>query len=423
MDYVLANSPFYRFFLKNADLKTGDVKDVTDIHKVPLTTKEDIQNTDETLLCVKKESVSEWVSTTGTTGAPLFFALTDGDLKRLAENERRTFAQQMGVGKGDTVLVSVAMDNLFIAGLAYYLGVKAAGATVVRSGPYNPARQLDLICELNPSAIVAVPSFMLQLAKEAEKKGLRTDRLGIKNALLIGETIRESDFTSNKLGYMVENAWETEVFSTYGITEASVAFSECTAKRGFHAHPDFVYAEVVDDSGEPVKPGVQGELVVTTFAVEAMPLLRYCTGDITFLLPEDETCPCGNKSQRIGPVIGRKAHRLKIKGTTVYPGAIKNALFDLSAGAGVSGYQIEVYSGSDGTDRVKVRVGTEDTGAGFAEAVLQSIRASARFTPVLELLSPPEMQKILFKGGRRKSLTFIDLRQSKKKPDKGNTQR
>ncbi len=404
IDYLLDRSPYYGRVLKAAEVKSGDIRSLEEIVRLPLTSREDIQGECGSFLSVDRKLIREVVSTTGTTGEPLFFALTEGDLKRLAENERRTFAV-MDIGPGDSVQVAVAMDSLFIAGLAYYLGLRKRGAAIVRSGPHNPKRQLKLLEALAASTIIAVPSFLLRLSKEAESMGIDPVKLNLEKALLIGETVRNSDYSSNSLGNMVESSWNLSTFSTYGITEASVAFSECTKRSGFHAHPDFVYAEVVGDDGNQVEPGECGELVVTTFKVEGMPLLRYRTGDITFLEPG--LCPCGDPSQRIGPIIGRKAHRLKVKGTTVYPGAIKNALYCMS---GITGYQVIVFSSDDGTDRIKVIVGSDDLTPDFEGQVAASIRAHARVTPEIEVLPPSAMEKLLLSRGARKRQTFIDRR-------------
>ena len=134
-----------------------------------------------------------------------------------------------------------------------------------------------------------------------------------------------------------------------------------------------MYPEVVDESGSPVKDGEMGELVVTTFQVEGMPLLRYRTGDITFRI--SEPCACGRNSIRIGPITGRKAHRLKIKGTTVYPRNIENALVGVE---GVENYVIEAYTGDDYGDRIVVKVGSSNMGSAFKLDVCEAIRTKAR---------------------------------------------
>lgn len=405
IDYISARSPFYNRLLSG--LSSSDLLSIDDIRNLPITMKEDLQRDNRAFLCVPGKEVSEIVATTGTTGRPVFFSLTGRDLARLAENERRAF-EGMGIGREDLVQVAVTLDNLFIAGLAYYSGLRSLGAGIIRTGPQNPSRQLELLASLGAGVIVSVPSFLLHIGKEARKAGIPLSGLKVKKALLIGETIRSNDLSSNSLGRAVEEMWGVETFSTYGITEASTAFYECACHKGLHAHPDFVYAEILDDEGNPLPAGEHGELAVTTFQVEGMPLLRYRTGDVTFLL--EGPCECGSNGQRLGPVVGRKSHRLKVKGTTVYPGAIENGLHGV---AGVVNFQICASSGPEGSDLILVRVGSEDASQGFIERVRTSIRSYARVTPEVEVLAPAAVEALLLEGGRRKKMTFVDKRVSK----------
>lgn len=405
------NSPFYRKRL----VYPPDINGIEDISRLPLTTKEDLQRDNWGFLCGPRNNLSEIVATTGTTGAHVFIGLTKKDMERLAENEKRCFSYT-GVTPDDLFLLSVTMDNLFIAGMAYYSGLQRLGAGVIRMGPHSPKRQLELIQGLKPTGIVAVPSFIIAIYKQAEKDNINLEESSLKKIVLIGEAIRNQDFSSNTLGKMVEKASFVESFSTYGITEAQVAFCECREHKGLHSHPDLVYPEIVDDNGNVLKDWETGELVVTTFQIEGMPLLRYRTGDITFKLTE--RCDCGRTSARIGPIIGRKAQKLKIKGTTVYPKAIENALLEID---GIENYVIEAYTGDDQADHVIVKVGisqgsgirgqgSESKSQNLRDAVCENIKAKARVTPHIEIMLPQEVEKILYEGGRRKPMTFIDRR-------------
>ncbi|MBI5562853.1 MAG: AMP-binding protein [Deltaproteobacteria bacterium] len=401
LEYACRNSPFYRERLGSTPPKINGIED---IRKIPLTTKADIQDNNAAFLSVPRKDVAEMVATTGTTGTHVYIYLTAGDLIRLAENERRCFANA-GVTAEDLFLLAVTLDNLFIAGLAYYSGLQRLGAGVVRLGPHSPKKHLETIAALRPTGIVAVPSFMAAIYRQAGKDGVDLGSLGLRKAVLIGETIRNADFSSNALGNIVESMNSLETYSTYGITEIAAAFCECPARRGLHSHSDLVYAEVIGDDGEPAADGEPGELVVTTFGVAGMPLLRYRTGDVTFKVPGQ--CACGRSSARIGPVIGRKAHKLKVKGTTIYPRAIENALVEI---AGVENYVIEAHTGDDHADTVVVKVGAHNQKAAFKLEVSEAIRAKARVTPAVEIMPPQEVEKLLYEGGRRKPMIFIDRR-------------
>lgn len=399
--YLCKRSPFYREKIKTPP----DIKSIEDINKLPITAKEDLQKDNWAFLCVERDSIAEIVATTGITGSHVFIGLTKKDLDRLAENEKRCFSYA-DVTPQDLFLLSVTMDNLFIAGMAYYSGLQRLGAAVVRIGPHSPKKQIELIQTLYPTGIVAVPSFLTAVYKQAEKDGVRLEKSSLKKAVLIGESIRNPDFSSNTLGKMVEKFSVIECFSTYGITEAQLAFCECRHHKGLHSHPDLAYAEILDDAGNAVKDGEIGELVVTTLQMEGMPLLRYRTGDITFKITD--RCDCGRTSARLGPVIGRKAQKLKVKGTTVYPKAIENALLEVE---GVENYVIEAYTGDDQADHIIVKIGSHNGNAALENAICENIKAKVRFTPNIQIMLPQEIEKIQYAGGRRKPMTFVDRRQ------------
>src|SRR3972149_431338 len=208
VSYLYKNSPFYRKKL----VRLPDIKSIEDITKLPITTKDDLQKDNWGFLCVPKNNLSEIVATTGTTGAHVFIGLTKKDLERLAENEKRGFFFTE-VTQDDLFLLSVTMDNLFIAGMAYYSGLQRLGAAVVRIGPHSPKKQIELIQTLHPTGIVAVPSFLTAVYKQAEKDGVQLEKSSLKKAVLIGESIRNPDFSSNTLGKMVEKFNTIECFS------------------------------------------------------------------------------------------------------------------------------------------------------------------------------------------------------------------
>lgn len=401
---VCEKSKFYRGRYSSLGLKPSDINSLTDLTGLPFTSRDEISNNNWEFLSVDRQDAAELVSTTGTTGDPVYAAMTKNDLERLAYNEEKSFTNA-GAEKGDLFFIDVTCDNLFIAGIAYYSGLIRLGASVVRVGAQNIARQFDLIKKLGPRGIVAVPSFIAQMARRAEDYGVDCKKLGIEKIVLIGDSIRHDDFSLNPLGRLVTSSFGNIFYSTYGITEGQVSFCECAERSGLHSHPDLVIAEIIDDKGNPVPDGETGELVITTLQIEGMPLIRYKTGDITFKVPAP--CSCSRNSVRIGPVSGRKHHRLKFKGVTLYPKTIENAVLEVE---GVVNYQIEAFTGDDHTDRVLLRVGTNRNNGSFKGLLVDTLRAKARVSPELEILKPEEVTERLFKGGSRKAITFIDRR-------------
>jgi len=401
---AVLTSSFYRDRFLSGGADVAGVRAPADLARLALTSREDIQRRDQDFWAVPRERVAEIVATTGTTGEPLYVAMTRWDLERLGENERRGFTW-LGAKPGDRFHIAITLDNLFVAGLAYHLGLSMVGAAAVRVGAQPVRRHLDLMKQLRPDGLVAVPSLLLALARRGRADGEDLASFAPQRAMLIGDAIRGQDLTSNTLGRLIEQAWGGELFSTYGLTEAGLAFHECPAHRGLHSHPDLVIVEVVDDAGRPVPEGEAGELVITTLQVEGTPLIRYRTGDVTFLVPG--VCPCGRGGARIGPILGRKQQRLKVKGTTLYPKAIEDVLLSVD---GVENFVIEAHTGDGDTDHLVVRVGSLRGDLTFRGTIGEALYAKARVTPEIHLASPAEVEAVLFEGGRRKPRVFVDLR-------------
>ena len=404
--YAALTSPFYRDRFAAAGVDVSSVRTLADLVRLPITSREDIQRRSRDAWAVPRERVAEIVATTGTTGEPLYVAMTHADLQRLGENERRGFTW-LGARPGGRFHIAITLDNLFVAGLAYHIGLSMVGASAIRVGAQPARRHLDLMKQLRPDGLVAVPSLLLALARQARADGEDLEAFAPRRALLIGDAIRGADLRSNTLGRLLEEAWGGELFSTYGLTEAGLAFHECPAHCGLHSHPDFVIVEVLDDEGRPVPDGEAGELVITNLQVEGTPLIRYRSGDVTFLVPG--VCPCGRGGTRIGPVLGRKQQRMKVKGTTIYPKVIEEALLSVD---GVENFVIEAHTGDGDTDRVVVRVGTLRGDPHFARTVGEALYAKARVTPEICLASPAEVDGLLLEGGRRKPRVFVDLRKA-----------
>jgi phenylacetate-CoA ligase len=344
------------------------------------------------------------VTTSGSTGQPVVVMLTERDLRRLGLNEYHSF-RCAGLARSDTVLLAVTLDRCFIAGLAYFLGLRRLGCTVVRVGPAAPAMHLDLLRRVQPTAIVGVPSFLLLVADKAAEAGLDLRPLGVRKAVCIGEPIRHEDLTLNRAGEAIERHWNARAFSTYGITELASSLCECAAGRGGHLHPELLYLEALDEAGSPVADGQVGELTATTFGVEGMPLIRYRTGD--FAAIDRQPCACGRHSLRIGPIVGRKGHKLKVKGTTIFPATLKAVL---DAVPEVASYVILARREDDLADAVEVRLACAADATRTLAILRERFRGEAKVTPELRLASPEDIEALQMPAGARKRRYFVDLR-------------
>src|SRR4029077_3419594 len=157
-----------------------------------------------------------------------------------------------------------------------------------------PSLQWETIAKLKPTAIVAVPSFIHKLIQYAGEHNIDINTTSVKKAICIGENIRNTDFSLNVLGKKITEAWNIHLYSTYASTEMQTAFTECSEGRGGHHQPELLIVELLDENNQQVKPGEPGEVTITTLGVEAMPLLRYKTGDICISF--DQPCGCGRTS-------------------------------------------------------------------------------------------------------------------------------
>ncbi|UMQ44210.1 AMP-binding protein [Chryseobacterium sp. Y16C] len=404
LNYLETHSPFYQRLFKENNINIADIQTLEDLQKIPTTVKNDIQQNNDDFFCVTPDKIVDYSTTSGTLGDPVTFGLSDNDLERLAYNEAISFACA-GIRKGDVVQMITTIDKRFMAGLAYFLGLRKMGASVVRMGPGIPELQWDSIFRYKPKYLITVPSFLLKMIDYAEKHGVDYKNSSVYGAVCIGESIKNQDFTDNILSQKIKEKWNIKLFSTYASTEMSTAFTECEFQNGGHHHPELIITEILDDEGEPVNEGESGELTITTLGVEAIPLLRFKTGDI--VKAHYEPCQCGRNTMRLGPVIGRKQQMIKYKGTTLYPPAMNDILNDFN---GISCCQIVIQTNEIGLDEIIIKLSTENNDENFVNEVRDHFRAKLRVSPKIEIVDFDILSKTVFHPNSRKPITFVDLR-------------
>ncbi|MES2567521.1 MAG: AMP-binding protein [Bacteroidota bacterium] len=404
LSYVSINSEFYRSRFKEKNIKIADIKTLDDLRKIPVTTKDDLYHHNQKFICVGQDKIIDYVTTSGTLGDPLTFVLTDKDLERLAYNEHISLACAKGT-KNDIYQLMTTLDRRFMAGMAYFLGLKQMGAGVVRVGNGMPEFQWDTINRLKPTIAIAVPSFLLKLIEFAEQNNIDYKNCSIKKVVCIGEPIRNEDFTFNTLGKRITDKWPLQLFSTYASTEMGAAFTECEAGKGGHFHPELLIVEFLDDKNDPVAAGESGELTVTTLGVEGMPLIRFKTGDMC--KAHYESCTCGRSTLRISPILGRKQQMIKFKGTSLYPPALYDILNTVPY---IKNFIIEVYTNDIGTDEIVINIGAIDPPENFDKELKDHFRAKLRVAPTIVLQTPESISKQQLPEMSRKPITFIDRR-------------
>ena len=314
------NSPYYRRML--AGVATGKIT-LESLAFLPFTDKDVFSEHNADFLAVPPEEIVDIVLSSGTTGAPSTVMYTERDLQRLAYNEALSFAA-CGVTRKDTALLTCTLDRCFVAGLAYQMGLRQLGAAVIRNGASTLASHCDLIHSHKPTVLVGVPSFLRKLGLFLKENYLDPADSSVRRLICIGEPLRDADLTPLKLGRDLESLWQAEAFSTYASSETVSTFCECTARCGGHLHPELAIVEIVDAAGNRRPAGQHGEVILTPLQCEGMPLVRFRTGDVSFLI--EEPCACGRITPRLGPVLGRLSQMIKTKGTTVYPLSILAAL-------------------------------------------------------------------------------------------------
>lgn len=404
LSYVNTHSKFYQSRFKENNIDISNINTINDLQKIPVTNKDDLYNHNQDFICVTPEKIIDYVTTSGTLGDPLTFVLTNKDLERLAYNEHISLACAGGT-KNDLYQLMTTIDRRFMAGMAYFLGLKQMGAGVVRVGNGMPEFQWDTIKRLKPSIAIAVPSFLLKLIEFAEQHNIDYKNCSIKKVVCIGEPIRNEDFSYNTLGKRITDKWPLELYSTYASTEMGAAFTECQAGKGGHHHPELLIVEFLDDNNQPVPEGEAGELTVTTLGVEGMPLIRFKTGDIC--KAHYEPCKCGRTTLRVSPILGRKQQMIKFKGTSLYPPSLYDILNTIPY---IKNYIIEVYTNDIGTDEIVINIGAFNPPDNFDKDLKDHFRAKLRVAPTIVLETPENISKRQLPEMSRKPITFIDRR-------------
>lgn len=405
--YLEQNSKYYQRMFARYEIDINKIRTIEDLVKIPFTEKKDLQLFNEDFLCCERDKIIDYITTSGTLGDPVTFGCTDKDLDRLAYNECKSFACA-GLKSGNIVQLMTTMDKRFMAGLAYFLGIRKLGASIIRVGNGIPELQWDTIKRMKPDTIMCVPSFILKLIQYAEENGIDYNNSSIKRIIGIGEGLREQNFELNLLGRRIREKWDVDLFATYSSTEMGATFSECEYGCGGHVHPELIIVEIIGENNMPVPDGQYGEIVITTLGVEGMPLLRFRTGDIA--AKKIEQCQCGRNSYRLTPLIGRKNNLIKLKGTTLYPPAINDVLDNTEY---VDNYVIYVQNNESGTDEVIVKISLKyDTDFDPIKNLKDRFRSRIRVAPIVEIMTKEEIQSIIYPAKSRKPVKFIDNRKN-----------
>ena len=401
---VYEKVPYYRAKMDEKGVKPEDINTLSDLSKLPFTTKQDMRDTYPFgLFAVDREELVRIHASSGTTGKPTVVGYTQGDLETWTDCVSR-IACMGGATKKDVAQICFGY-GMFTGALGLHYGLEKIGATIVPSSTGNSEKQLMYMKDFNTTLLVATPSYALRLAEVAKELGMDPKKdLGVKIALVGSELLTDA------MREEMHAVWgrDIKITSNYGMSElmGPGVSGECLEHCGMHINEDYFIPEIIDSAtGEVLPAGEKGELVISCIKKEGLPLLRYRTKDITRLFYEP--CACGRTTCRMENLSGRSDDMLKIRGVNVFPGQIEEVVLSVPE----LGPHYEIIVEREGyTDKLTVRVELNKETDSFAE--LQRIEKATRnklkvvlgLDAKIRLESPNTLQRFEGKAKRIKDL-------------------
>jgi phenylacetate-CoA ligase len=406
VERVYEKVPFYRRKCDEVGVTPQDIQDITDIVKLPFTTKDELRETyPYGLLAVNESEIVEVHTSSGTTGTPVVDAYTQTDIDTWSEAMARTLARA-GTGPNDVVQNAYGY-GLFTGGLGVHYGARKIGANVVPISAGNTKRQLMIMRDFGTTILTCTPSYSLFLAEEAKEEGIEFERLKVKAGCFGAEP------WSDNMRLEIEGKLGLSAHDIYGLTEiiGPGVSSECEAKNGLHINEDLFYPEIIDPlTGEALPEGEKGELVFTTLTKEGTPIIRYRTRDITYLIREK--CSCGRTTVKMHRLLGRTDDMLIVRGVNVFPSQIENVLMEIEGTE--PHYQIIVDRKETHLDDIEIQVEVERDMFSdetknlemFRSEISQAIRSELGILARIKLVEPKSIERSMGKAKR-----VIDKRQ------------
>ena len=401
---VYEKVPYYRAKMDEVGVKPQDIQTLSDLAKLPFTTKQDMRDTYPFgLFAVPKDELLRIHASSGTTGKPTVVGYTQGDMETWTDCVSR-IACMGGATKQDVAQICFGY-GMFTGAFGLHYGLEKIGTTIVPSSTGNSEKQLMYMKDFGTTLLVATPSYALRLAEVARENGIdpKTD-LGIKIALVGSELLTDA------MREEMHAVWgeDVKITSNYGMSElmGPGVSGECLEHCGMHINEDYFIPEIIDSqTGEVLPAGEKGELVVTCIKKEGLPLIRYRTKDVTRLFYEP--CACGRTTCRMENPSGRSDDMLKVRGVNVFPGQIEEVVLSVEE----LGPHYEIIVEREGySDKLTVRVELNKETDSYAE--LQRIEKTTRdklkvilgLDAKIKLESPNTLQRFEGKAKRIKDL-------------------
>lgn len=339
--------PFYQKRLDEAGVKPADIKSLEDLRRLPFTTKEDFRdNYPFGMFARPMKEIVRIHASSGTTGKPKVVGYTRNDMNTWSDLIARLI---MMVGGSDEDIAQVAFGyGLFTGGFGLHQGLEKVGATVVPMSSGNTEKQIMLMRDFGTTLLIATPTYALHIADVLEEMNVPREEIKLKIGMFGGEGHTEEmrKILEKRLGLI-----STENYGLCEVMGPGVA-GECIYQNGQHIAEDCFIVEVINpETGEPVEDGQLGEVVITTIQKEGIPVLRYRTHDISYII--SEPCECGRTSRKLAKMQGRTDDMLIIRGVNVFPSQVESVLLGIEH---ISPYYQLVVSRKDFTDQLEVQV-------------------------------------------------------------------
>jgi phenylacetate-CoA ligase len=396
LQHAYENVPHYRKAFDEAGVHPGDLKSLADLARFPFTEKKTLRdNYPFGLFAVPREQVVRVHASSGTTGRPTVVGYTQKDIDVWADMVARSI-RAAGGRRGDMVHIAYGY-GLFTGGLGAHYGAERLGCTVIPMSGGQTEKQVQLICDFQPSIIMVTPSYMLNIVEEFKRQGLDPAASSLKVGIFGAEP------WTNEMRRTIETEAGIDAVDIYGLSEVmgpGVA-SECIeSKDGPVIWEDHFYPEIIDpDTGEVLPDGEEGELVFTSLSKEALPIIRYRTRDLTRLLP-----PTSRAMRRMGKITGRSDDMLIIRGVNVFPSQIEELVLKMPALA--PQYQL-VVSRDGHLDTLEVfgelreDTHTQDSIAALAKELQHCIKTYVGVSTKVTLQPPMGIERTMTGKARR----------------------
>jgi len=323
VDRLYEKVPFYRKKLDEVGFRPGDIRELSDLQKLPFTTKDDLrEHYPFGLFAVPMRDIVRIHASSGTTGKPTVVGYTANDIRVWADLVARTIVAAGGT-PDDIVHVAYGY-GLFTGGLGLHYGAEMLGATALPMSGGNTKRQIRLMVDFGSTILCCTPSYALNIAEVMREMGVTREMIKLKAGILGAEP------WTDEMRVQIEEELGISAHDIYGLSEVvgpGVSI-ECGEKNGLHVFEDCFIPEIIDpDTGETLPPGQKGELVFTNINKEGLALLRYRTRDISAL--DVSPCPCGRTHVRMKRITGRTDDMLIIRGVNVFPSQVEAVLMQI----------------------------------------------------------------------------------------------